>query len=106
MKAVPCYLHLIQKVSSVRLYVPEDLKPLDNRQSVLKSIREVERRFSNEIPLLDSLKDMKIKEKEYADIRKAIEAFQSRLKQHPLYEDKKVEEHYKLFKEKLQVCPV
>ncbi|KAK2724137.1 exosome RNA helicase MTR4-like [Artemia franciscana] len=103
MKAVPCYLHLIQKVSSVRLYVPEDLKPLDNRQSVLKSIREVERRFSNEIPLLDSLKDMKIKEKEYADIRKAIEAFESRLKQHPLYEDKKVEEHYKLYKEKLQI---
>ena len=32
-------LHLIQAISAVRLYLPQDLRPLDNRQSVGKSIQ-------------------------------------------------------------------
>lgn len=31
--------HLIQEISAVRLYLPKDLKPLDKRQSVGKSIQ-------------------------------------------------------------------
>lgn len=32
-------VHLLSAISSVRLYIPRDLRPLDNRQSVLKSIQ-------------------------------------------------------------------
>jgi len=32
-------LHLIHEISAVRLYLPKDLRPLDNRQSVGKSIQ-------------------------------------------------------------------
>ena len=35
---VPVITSLIQAVSSVRLYIPQDLRPLDNRQSVEKSV--------------------------------------------------------------------
>jgi hypothetical protein len=31
--------HLIQQISAVRLYIPQDLRPVDNRQSVGKSIQ-------------------------------------------------------------------
>lgn len=38
-QVVPVILHLITSISSVRLYIPKDLRPYDNRQSMLKSIQ-------------------------------------------------------------------
>ena len=38
-QVIPVLLHLIQAISAVRLYLPQDLRPLDNRQSVGKSIQ-------------------------------------------------------------------
>uniref|UniRef100_A0A8C4M2A9 RNA helicase n=1 Tax=Equus asinus TaxID=9793 RepID=A0A8C4M2A9_EQUAS len=39
MQVVPVLVHLLSAISSVRLYIPKDLRPMDNRQSVLKSIQ-------------------------------------------------------------------
>lgn len=36
---IPVELSLINAISAVRLYLPEDLRPLDNRGSVLKSMQ-------------------------------------------------------------------
>ena len=54
--------------SAVRLYIPEDLRPLDNRMSVLKAIQEVERRFPDGVPMLDPVEDLGIKEKGLKEI--------------------------------------
>lgn len=39
-------LHLLTSVSSVRLYIPKDLRPYDNRQLMLKSIQVQSRAIS------------------------------------------------------------
>ena len=38
-QVVPILLHLVKAISSVRLYIPRDLRSLDSRQSVGKSIK-------------------------------------------------------------------
>ena len=38
-QVIPVHLHLIQAISSVRLYIPKDLRPLDARQNVGKSVQ-------------------------------------------------------------------
>jgi len=38
-QVVPVTLQLITAVSAVRLYIPSDLRPVDNRMSVLKAIQ-------------------------------------------------------------------
>lgn len=38
-QVVPVMLNLLTSISSVRLYIPKDLRPYDNRQSMLKSIQ-------------------------------------------------------------------
>lgn len=38
-QVVPLMLHLLTAVSSVRLFIPKDLRPFDNRQLMLKSIQ-------------------------------------------------------------------
>uniref|UniRef100_A0A0L8FQC8 Exosome RNA helicase MTR4 n=1 Tax=Octopus bimaculoides TaxID=37653 RepID=A0A0L8FQC8_OCTBM len=42
MQVVPILIHLISSISSVRLYVPKDLRSLDSRQSILKSVQKIE----------------------------------------------------------------
>lgn len=42
-------LHLLTSVSSVRLYIPKDLRPYDNRQLMLKSIQVQSRAISRAV---------------------------------------------------------
>lgn len=39
LQVIPVLLQLVQAISSVRLYIPKDLRPLDARQNVGKSIQ-------------------------------------------------------------------
>lgn len=103
MQVVPVITNLIQSVSAVRLYIPQDLRPSDNRQSVSKSLQEVERRFPDGIPLLDPVEDMGIKEKGLKEIVKKIEAFEHRMYSHPLHKDPRLEEYYKEYEKKAKV---
>ncbi|KAI4461014.1 atp-dependent rna and dna helicase [Holotrichia oblita] len=64
---------LITHISSVRLYVPNDLRSKDNRRGMFKAIKEVKKRFPEGPPLLDPLKDMKINDDRFIDIVKKIE---------------------------------
>lgn len=79
MKIVSLTLSNITKISSIRLKINGDLKMHDNRQSVLKMIQEVKKRFNGKIPLLDPLKDMKIKEDRFLTIVKTIEKSESKI---------------------------
>lgn len=78
MQVVPIRLDLVEQISSVRLLYPSDLRPLDNRMSVLKSINEVEKRFPRGIPLLDPIDDVGIKEREAKELVKVIFLVQTR----------------------------
>jgi len=85
MVVIPLLLPLVQQISSVRLFIPSDLRPLDNRMAVLKSISEVKKRFPQNVPLLDPVKDMKIGDKQFKEIIGKIGTFEKRLFNHPLH---------------------
>lgn len=87
MQVVPIKLDLIRQFSSVRVYYPNDLRPLDNRMSVLKTLKEVGARFPDGIPLLDPISDMNIKDKGLHDIMKKIASFKARMEVHPQHKD-------------------
>jgi ATP-dependent RNA helicase DOB1 len=69
-QVVPVMLHLLDSISSIRVYVPKDLRPLENRQSVGLSIKEVIKRFPDGIPLLDPVEDMQIEDPAFQKIVK------------------------------------
>ena len=84
MVVIPILLPLIQQISTIRLFIPQDLRPLDNRMAVLKAIREALKRFPVP-PLLDPVADMKIGDGEFKEIVKKIKTFEKRLEKHPLH---------------------
>uniref|UniRef100_A0A673G026 Exosome RNA helicase MTR4 n=1 Tax=Sinocyclocheilus rhinocerous TaxID=307959 RepID=A0A673G026_9TELE len=104
MQVVPVILHLITSISSVRLYIPKDLRPYDNRQSMLKSIQEVQKRFPDGIPLLDPIDDMGIKDPALKKVIQKVEAFEHRMYTHPLHSDPKLETVYTLCEKKALIA--
>lgn len=52
-------------MSHVRLFLPKDLRPSDQRQAVYKSIQEVKARFPDGIPLLDPIENLGIKDEAF-----------------------------------------
>lgn len=100
---VPVLHSLISKISSLRVYFPNDLRPSDNRRSVLKTIQEVKKRFPNGPPLLNPITDMHIKDKEFQKIVDQIEQYEKRLFAHPMHDSPDLEDLYCRYTTKLQL---
>ncbi|XP_028273277.1 exosome RNA helicase MTR4 [Parambassis ranga] len=100
MQVVPVMLHLLTSISSVRLYIPKDLKPFDNRQLMLKSIQEVQKRFPDGVPVLDPIDDMCIKDPALKKVIQKMEAFEHRMYSHPMHSDPNLESAYSLCEKK------
>ncbi|ETN68086.1 helicase [Anopheles darlingi] len=102
-EVVPVLHKLVTRVSSLRVYCPNDLRPADNRRSVLKTIEEVKKRFPQGPPLLNPIDDMHIKEKDFQGIVDMIDKFEKRLFAHPLHEAPELTRLYSKYMEKLEL---
>uniref|UniRef100_A0A1B0GC66 Uncharacterized protein n=1 Tax=Glossina morsitans morsitans TaxID=37546 RepID=A0A1B0GC66_GLOMM len=103
MEVVPVVHKLISHISSLRVYYPNDLRPADNRRSVLKTINEVKKRFPKGPPLLNPITEMHIKDAEFKNIVDSIHKFEERLFAHPLHRSSNLDCVYSLYKGKLNV---
>lgn len=103
MQVVPILLHLVKAISSVRLYIPKDLRSLDSRQSVGKSLKEVKVRFPDGLPLLDPIEDMGIKDDGLKSVIRKIETLEHRMYTHSLHKDPSLESLYNLCEKKAQI---
>ena len=102
LQVVPVLTTLLYAVSSVRLYLPKDLRPSDARHTVYKSLDEVKKRFPDGLPLLDPVEDMNIKDENLKKIVRKIEALEHRLYSHSLHKDKEMEALYALCHQKTE----
>ncbi len=91
MIVVPIFLNLIQQISSVKVFLPKDLRVKDNRKVVIKTLEGVRAKFGSDVPVLDPIKDMKIHDRSFKELTKRIAAFEERLSAHSLSEKPKDE---------------
>ncbi|PKI84638.1 RNA helicase [Malassezia vespertilionis] len=98
---VPVLLSTIQELSGIRIFLQKDLRLRETRTQVGKNIAEVKRRFSNGIPLLDPVKDMKIVDDGFKQLLGKIEILSGRLATSAIAQDKeKLETLYALYAKK------
>jgi ATP-dependent RNA helicase DOB1 len=62
---VPVLLSLVESLSSIRLFIKQDLRSKDSRKTTGNMLREAERRFPDGVPRLDPIEDMKIKDETF-----------------------------------------
>lgn len=60
MEVVPILLSCVESIGHIRIFLPADLKSLDQRNTVRKSLDEVKRRFPDGIAVLDPVENMHI----------------------------------------------
>ena len=60
MDVVPILLSCVESIGHIRIFLPNDLKSADQRNTVRKSLEEVKRRFPDGIAVLDPIENMGI----------------------------------------------
>lgn len=63
---MPVFLSTIDAISHIRVFLPKDLRQDHARDTVWKSVLEVQRRFPDGITLLDPVQNMDIKDDKFA----------------------------------------
>ncbi|KAI7836432.1 hypothetical protein COHA_009701 [Chlorella ohadii] len=81
---VPVSLPELAAFSSIRVYIPQDLRTPEARERCAKTLQEVERRFPKGLPLLDPEEDMKIEDEALRKLQRKLESLEGLLRQHPL----------------------
>lgn len=87
MVVVPVLLSTIQSLSGIKIFLAKDLRPTEPRETVRKNLSEVHRRFPKGVPLLDPIKDMKIKDESFAHLVEKIKILDDKLSSSPLRSD-------------------
>lgn len=70
MEVVPVTLATVNAISSLRVKLPSELKTLDQRLDLRKTVEEVKRRFPDGVPALDPVKNMHIKDESFKNLVK------------------------------------
>ncbi|KAI1084008.1 antiviral helicase [Whalleya microplaca] len=88
-EAVPCMLTCMKALSQIRVFMPKDLSTRADieavRKQTLKSLKEVERRFPDGLPILDPIENMNITDESFKKLLRKIEVLESRLLTNPLH---------------------
>lgn len=62
---VPVLLSTLNGISHLRIHLPKDVRSIGQRETVWKSVLEVQRRTPDGIPLLDPIENMGIKDEKF-----------------------------------------
>ncbi|UJR21841.1 hypothetical protein I4U23_024915 [Adineta vaga] len=103
MKVIPIQHTLIRDISAIRVYLPDDLRPKEARQSVLKSVQDIKQRHPSGLPLLDPAKDMGIKSSDMISCVKQYSVLQKRLNEHPLSKNSQLKLIYEQYERKANI---
>ena len=99
-RVVQVPLSQVDRLSSVRVYSPKDMRPIEGRVRVQKSIAEVMKRFPDGIPLLNPEEDMKVEGSNFRKLVRRIEALEGMLAKHPLVGSEKLPAQLEAFAKK------
>ncbi|EPQ31762.1 uncharacterized protein PFL1_01094 [Pseudozyma flocculosa PF-1] len=100
MLVVPVLLSTVAGLSGIRIFLPKDLRPREPRETVRKNLAEVRRRFPKGVPLLDPIKDMKIKDEAFAHLLAKISILETRLSESALSTDPELPRLYEAYSRK------
>ncbi|KUJ12063.1 antiviral helicase [Mollisia scopiformis] len=103
MEVVPVLLSCVEAIGHVRIFLPQDLHPADQRTNVRKSLDEVKRRFPDGIAILDPIENMGITDESFKRLLRKIEVLESKLLSNPLHGSPRLPDLYDQYAEKIDI---
>ncbi|CAL1193328.1 ATP-dependent RNA helicase DOB1 [Candida parapsilosis] len=93
-------LDSIEKISSVRLRVPDDYKSAQAKRTLVKTMKELPKRFKDGIPLMDPVESMKIDDDDFRTLLRKIDVIESKLYSNPLHDTARLQDLYAKYSHK------
>uniref|UniRef100_A0A0C9RKJ1 TSA: Wollemia nobilis Ref_Wollemi_Transcript_13665_3749 transcribed RNA sequence n=1 Tax=Wollemia nobilis TaxID=56998 RepID=A0A0C9RKJ1_9CONI len=103
MHVVPVQLPLICSLSTLRVAIPQDLRPPEARQSVLMAVQELDKRFPKGFPKLDPIEDMGIDDPDFVKLVREVEEVEQKLLSHPMHKSEHDEHHFRSYQRKAEL---
>ncbi|CAI5760464.1 unnamed protein product [Candida verbasci] len=100
---IPITLDSIEKISSVRLKVPADLKSADAKRILVKTMKDLPKRLKDGIPIMDPVESMKINDQEFKMLIKKIDVLESKLISNPLHDSVRLNDLYSKYEHKVGI---
>eukprot|EP00898_Chlorokybus_atmophyticus_P007257 jgi/Chlat1/7532/Chrsp62S07029 len=91
-------------LSSLRVHIPKDLRPLENRERVAKTLLEVQKRFPAGVPKLDAEDDMQVDSSMYKKLVRRIETLEGMLRKHAQMKRPDLADSLQLMTQKAQLA--
>ncbi|KAL6839316.1 hypothetical protein ACP4OV_030988 [Aristida adscensionis] len=97
-------LSQIDGLSSIRMYIPKDLLPVEARENTLRKVEEVLSRFGKDgVPLLDPEEDMKVQSKSFRKATRRIEALEGLFEKHDIRNSPHIQQKLKVLHAKQEL---
>jgi len=103
MEVVPVLLSCLVGIAGLRIFLPNDMKSQEQRNTARKNIEEVKRRFGDEISALDPVENMKITDDSFKALLRKIEVLESRLLANPLHKSPRLVDLYNSYTYKVKI---
>lgn len=119
MEVVPVLLSCIESIGHLRVFLPNELKSPDQKNSVRKALEEVKKRFPDGIAILDPIENMKITDEGFKRLLRVmrecpisnteaykvqkIEVLESRLLSNPLHNSPRLPDLYSQYAKKVSL---
>jgi ATP-dependent RNA helicase DOB1 len=101
MEVVTVLLTTIESIGHLRIFLPDDLKPTEQRNNVRRSLEEVKKRFPDGIAILDPIENMGITDESFKKLLRKIEVLESRLLTNALHNSPRLPELYNRYTKKM-----
>jgi ATP-dependent RNA helicase DOB1 len=103
MEVVPVMNGTIDSIGHLRVFLPQDLRTPEQRNTVRKTLEEISRRFPDGVAILDPIVNMGIKDENFKKLLRKIEILEHRLLQHDLHKSPELPRLYEKYAAKVAV---
>ena len=90
MEVVPVMNGTIDSVGHIRIFLPADLRTVEQRNSVRKALEEVARRFPDGVAILDPIDNMGVNDEGFKRLLRKIEVLEHKLLSSPLHNSERL----------------
>ena len=103
MEVVPVMNGTIDSVGALRLFLPADLRTIDQRNQARKALEEVAKRFTTGIAVLDPIESMQIHDDAFKKTLRRIEQLEHKMMHHELHKAENLPELYDEYAGKVEL---
>ncbi|TKA79880.1 hypothetical protein B0A55_03663 [Friedmanniomyces simplex] len=90
MEVVPVMNGTIDSVGHLRIFLPQDLRTQEQRNTVRKALDEIQKRFPDGVAVLDPIENMKIDDETFKRNLRKIEVLEHKLLSSPLHKSERL----------------